>query len=254
MRKRIVVLIIAFSLLLSCSKDDANERLVGGNPVSNNQKPIGRSAYDLLSDTQFKSMVIELVYVEGYEPDATSISNFVAFLNERIHKPNGIRVVKRVIASPGKTALTNQDIIAIEEEKRTLYNSETEIAVWAFFTDGESVSNTATSVILGTAYRNTSFVIYEKTVQRLSGGPFKPSRVLLETTVIEHEFGHILGLTNLGTKLQSNHEDTEHSRHCNVASCLMYWEAESGSTLISGGTVPKLDAQCLADLKANGGK
>ncbi|WPR70825.1 membrane metalloprotease [Flavobacterium sp. NG2] len=255
MKKGFVVLITALTLFVSCSKNDAStDKLVGGNPVSNNQKATGRSAFDLLSDNQFKSMVIELVYVEGYEPNATTITNFVAFLNERIHKPDGIRVVKRAMASPGKTTFSNQEIIAIEEENRTLYNSATEIAVWAFFVDGESVSSTESSVVLGTAYRNTSFVIYEKTVQKLSGGPFKPSRTLLETAVVEHEFGHILGLTNLGTNLQSNHEDTEHAKHCNVKSCLMYWETVSGSGLISGGTVPKLDAQCLADLKANGGK
>jgi hypothetical protein len=42
----------------------------------------------------------------------------------------------------------------------------------------------------------------------------------------------------------------------NVESCLMF-SAESGSgiaDMVSGGSAPKLDAQCLADLKANGGK
>jgi hypothetical protein len=37
----------------------------------------------------------------------------------------------------------------------------------------------------------------------------------------------------------------------------MFWSAESGSgiaDMVSGGSAPKLDAQCLADLKANGGK
>jgi hypothetical protein len=37
----------------------------------------------------------------------------------------------------------------------------------------------------------------------------------------------------------------------------MFWSAESGSgiaDMVSGVFPPKLDAQCLADLKANGGK
>jgi hypothetical protein len=100
-------------------------------------------------------------------------------------------------------------------------------------------------------------VIYEKTVQGFSDSAFEPDRSLVETTVITHEFGHILGLTNLGTALQSDHEDPEHQKHCVVENCLMYWTAESGSgisNMISGGSAPKLDAQCLADLKANGGK
>ena len=72
-----------------------------------------------------------------------------------------------------------------------------------------------------------------------------------------HEFGHILGLTNLGSDLQSNHEDASHPKHCNVESCLMFWAAETGSgigNMISNGSAPQLDAQCIADLQANGGK
>jgi hypothetical protein len=37
----------------------------------------------------------------------------------------------------------------------------------------------------------------------------------------------------------------------------MYWSSETGggiSNMVSGGTAPKLDAQCIADLQANGGK
>ncbi|MEO8240222.1 MAG: membrane metalloprotease [Flavobacterium sp.] len=255
MKKIIPALSLILVLMLSCSRQDDEAALNGS--LTSNKKVTGSSSHDLLADDTFKSMVIEVVYVDGYEPSTAAINNFVSFLNERVNKSKGISVVKRAIASPGKAAFTNQEIIAIEDANRTKYNTSDQIAVWAFFADGESAENTSSAKVLGTAYRNTSFVIYEKTVQGLSSTPFQPARSLLETTVITHEFGHILGLTNLGAKLQSNHEDTEHSKHCNVESCLMYWSAESDSgiaNMVSGGTAPKLDAQCLADLKANGGK
>lgn len=258
MIKRIATLTMIFALLLSCSQNDiSNDVTVDGNLVSNNKRGTGSSSFDLLADDTFKSMVVEVVYVQGYEPSTTAINNFIAFLNERVNKSQGISIVKRAIASSGKATFTNEEIIAIEDANRTKYNTSNQIAVWALFVDGESASNTSSGLVLGTAYRNTSFVIYEKTIQSLTDSPFKPSRSLIETTVITHEFGHILGLTNLGAKLQSNHEDTDHAKHCNVESCLMYWSAESGSgiaNMVSGGTAPKLDAQCLADLKANGGK
>ena len=258
MKKAIVLFLSALFLLVSCSKEDVTSSLsVDGFSKANNQKDTGSSAHDLLSSNAFKSMVIEIAYAQGYEPSTTAINNFVAFLNERVNKPNGIRVVKRAIASAGKATFTNQEVAQFEDQNRTLYNTDTEIAVWVYFVDGESASNTSDGVILGTAYRNTSFVIYQKTIQKLSGGSFQPSRSLLESTVSEHEFGHLLGLTNLGTTLQSNHEDTAHSKHCKTESCLMYWDAETGNSIgsiISGSSVPKLDAACLADLKANGGK
>ncbi len=107
------------------------------------------------------------------------------------------------------------------------------------------------------AYRNTSFVIFEETIKEFSGQPLAPSTTVLETTVLNHEFSHLLGLVNAGTTPQSNHQDEEHGRHCNIEHCLMNWTAETGEGLlnsISGGTVPSLDDQCINDLQVNGGK
>lgn len=257
MRKIIAVLTIGLFLFVSCSREDDtidNGYIV--NPITNKQAT-GSSSNDLLSDRKFTSMVIELVYVNGFEPSATAVNNMVSFLQARTYKPGGITVQKRAIPSPGKATFSVQEIAAIEDANRRKYNTANQIAVWIFFVDGKSVLDTSTSIVLGTAYRNTSLVIYEQTLHGLSDSPFEPNRNLLETTVINHEFGHILGLTNLGTTMQSNHEDTDHAKHCNVSSCLMYWSSETGhgiSNMVSGGTAPQLDAQCIADLRANGGK
>jgi hypothetical protein len=56
--------------------------------------------------------------------------------------------------------------------------------------------------------------------------------------------------------MQTDHEDKEHQ---NIAQKNLFnvWQTRSSSgmmNMISGGSTPKLDAQCLADLKANGGK
>lgn len=240
---------------MSCSSDDSQNDAL--NNTQANKLNVGASANDLLSDTTFSSLVVEVVYVEGFEPSQTAISNFVSFLENRTYKPNGITVQKRAISPPGLTPYTNQEIIAIEDANRLLFNNSNQIAVWAFFADGASANNTDSGVVLGTAYRNTSFVIYQETIQQLTSGTITNTTPILESTVITHEFGHILGLTNLGTPLQTNHEDLEHPKHCNIESCLMYWKAESGNgvmSMISGGSIPQLDAQCIADLQANGGK
>ncbi|KQB41798.1 Membrane metalloprotease [Flavobacterium daejeonense] len=248
MKKILAVIALSCLFLTSCSDSNSDT-----NSKSANQKGLGTSAHDLLSEDKFDSMIIEVVYVEGYEPSATAITNFKNFLTSRINKSGGITIEKRAIPSPGNASYTDAQIIAIENANRIFYNDGSQIAVWAFFADAKSSKDTDTSVILGTAYRNTSFVIYENTVKKLSGGLNKPSTTVLETTVMSHEFGHILGLTNAGTVMQSDHEDANHKRHCNVSSCLMYWEAESGTNLF-GGNIPQLDAQCIADLQANGGK
>lgn len=225
--------------------------------IEANQQTTGSSSNDLLSDITFKSMIVELVYVEGYEPTQSAINNFMSFLENRTYKPNGITIETRAITSPGLSPYTNQEIVEIENSNRTKFNTADQIAVWAFFTDGESASNTSNGVVLGTAYRNTSFVIYEETIHSYSDSAFEANRDVLETTVITHEFGHILGLTNLGAAMQTNHEDLEHPKHCNNQDCLMYWSAETGSgmeNLVGVSTAPQLDSQCISDLQANGGK
>jgi len=259
--KNIFKVVLFVLILAACSKEDGSQTNAEKDKesinTSKNKKATGSSSNDLLSDKTFKSMIIELVYVDGFKPSQTSITNFVTFLNTKTHKPNGITVEARAITSPGKSTYSTADIIALEDANRTKYNTNSQIAVWAFFVDGASANNTNSGAVLGTAYRNTSFVIYEETIQDLSNSTFEPNRTILETTVITHEFGHILGLTNLGSEMVENHEDTDHPKHCNVESCLMYWTAENDSglaNLIGSSSAPRLDSKCSADLQANGGK
>jgi len=246
-------------LIISCSREDAVVTN-GEIPLSakqGNLRGTGSSSKDFLSDASFKSVLLEVVYVEGFQPTAAALNNFKTFLEARLNKSNGIQIQMRSIPSPGNSPYSNEEIREIEDTNRRNYNTPNQIAVWAFFADGASANNTSSSVILGTAYRNTSFVIYEATIRSLTTSPFGPSRTLLETAVTNHEFGHILGLTNIGASLQSNHEDPENSGHCVNDKCLMYFAAETSQgigDMISGGTAPGLDADCIADLRANGGK
>lgn len=253
MIKRIAVVLCLGLLFNACSNDDTSNSDTPVNKVLNRQET-GSSANNLLSDDSFTSMIIELVYVEGFEPSQTAIDNFALFATSRTFKPDGISIEKRAIPSPGKDSYTIEDIANIEREQRQYYNTSDEIAVWVLFIDGKSDRDEGSQVVLGTAYWNTSFVIYQENVQKLSNSPFEPRRSILESTVITHEFAHILGLTDLGSPMQTDHEDEEHPKHCDVPSCLMYWESEITIGPFNRNEIPVLDAQCLADLKANGGK
>jgi predicted Zn-dependent protease len=260
MKNIFLKVVLICGILLSCSSE--NDILLdngnnGNTNVSTNRQATGSSANDLLSADSFKKMIIEIAYIDGFKPSETAKNNFKNFINNRTFKPEGVEFIEKQIPSTGKTVYTLNEVVAIEKEFRTQYNTSSKIAVWVLFINGKSSKDDNQGSILGSAYWNTSFVIYEETIHGLSDSAFEPERSLLESSVINHEFGHILGLTNLGSNLQSDHEDAAHPKHCIEEDCLMYWAAENSkgiTNMISRGQVPTLDAQCLADLKANGGK
>lgn len=247
--------------LFSCVDDQnpdetpaPDESPTNGNNSSYHQQAVGKSAAELLSAASFNKLEVELVYVEGYEPATATVSNLKAFLQNRLNKPQGITIIKTAIPSPGLAPYSISDIKEVESSFREAFNKDNTLAVFAFIADG---SYEESNNVLGVAYRNTSVVLFGSRIDELSGGVGQPSQSLLETTVMNHEFGHIMGLVNVGSPLQSDHQDTAHGRHCTVKSCLMYWTAETGdvvSNLVGLSRAPDLDSQCIADLQANGGK
>ncbi|MBC9796842.1 membrane metalloprotease [Sinomicrobium weinanense] len=256
----LLLLVVTVSTgVVSCSSDDNGNGGITPPEIDEtlNRQTTGSSARDLLSDEKYSRIVLEILYVQGYEPNAASVENLKDFLGERMHKPDGIDVEMTAIESPGDTVYSVERVAEIERELRANYNYEDEIAVFVFFADQKSDQDEGNKVVLGAAYWNTSFVIYESTIQDIAARTGTPSRTVLESTVMQHEFGHLLGLVNFGTDLTSDHQDEDHGHHCDVEDCLMYYLAESGgdlSNVISGGSIPELDPLCIADLQANGGK
>lgn len=252
--KFLSILLFTSLLLVGCSDDDENT-FVPDSQLSNKQ-PLGSSASDLLSDTNFRGLTIEIVSVQGFEPTAAAINTFRIFLEERLFKPDGITINQRSVSSSGLAPFNVEKIKQIETTTRTQFNEGDEITVYIYFADGTNEEDTNTRVTLGTAYLNTSMVIYEGTLRNLSSNPNAPMLSTIEAAALNHEFAHLLGLVNIGTSLQSQHEDTESRGHCNVQSCLMESaiEFETGMMNMLGNGVPELDALCIADLQANGGR
>lgn len=254
-RKLFAFLLIHILLITSCS-DDNNDTEDTGNNTSANKQPLGTSANELLSSDEFKSARIEIAYVSGFRPSDETMDLLIPFLEERLNKPDGITIVQSVITTDQEAPYDIDKIVAIEDANRTVFNNGDEIGLWIFFSDGNSSSDAGLSVVLGSAYRNTSMILFEKTFMDLVGSnPLDNNRTVLETVTLRHEFGHLFGLVNSGTPLTSDHEDEENERHCNVETCLMYFQTVTN--VLSGieiEDIPNFDPLCIADLQANGGK
>lgn len=247
----LIPFIMLFLLLSGCSKDDGPS-----NHHASNKLPLGDSAADILAADKYTSLKVDLVYVEGYTPSETALYNLKLFLQERINKPGGITISKRSVEPTGGSSLTTSQIVDLEEQYRNEYTAGNTIAIFILFYDGTSMNEENEEIVLGTAYRNTSMIIYGKSVNQLSMHSGVPKSDI-ETTVLKHEFGHLFGLVNNGSPSQSPHEDPESKAHCSSEGCLMNSSVEFGKgalKMIKSSHRAEFDSGCLADLRANGGK
>lgn len=247
---KIISAVSLFILLAGLSCQKASNTVPADNGYDN--QAVGASAHDLLSAANYTSVNLEIQYMPGFQPDAGAVGNLTSFLNMLVNKPGGIQVTQAQIPAAGSATLSQADVENIEKQYRTRSTGGSRLAIYILFTNGNYTANG----VLGFAYLNTSICIFGKTIRDNSGGVGQIDAATLESTVLEHEIGHIMGLVNLGSSMQTPHEDSNHPHHCNNQNCLMYYATETTDALafLTGGNVPALDANCRADLKANGGK
>ena len=257
---------LLIGLFLACSSDDGPDP--SGDPDDNIDKSgnllaTGSSANDLLSNTNFDALLVEIAYVAGFRPTDEAMTNFEQFLRERTFKEN-IQITYNELSSPDEDDLTLQEVVDLENENRTAFNQDNVLAIYIYFADAPADTDDEGEGLfsLGAVYRNTSMVIYEQTIRTLVGN----STLALsdvESATLNHEFGHLFGLVNLGTPMVNDHEDPDAENHCVVNGCLMRAELEFGMAMkkamesnVSKGlaAIPQLDAECILDLQNNGGR
>lgn len=284
---KICLLLMLLLAVIGCQSDDSARPTTNNAPVIDdegninlnalervnpsfrmeNLNQLGASAVDLASSDQYKSVTLEVVSVEGFEPSAFAKQNLIQFIEDRLNKPNGVTVVEQTIPPLGVDSYTVETIFGeVEAVHRTQFSIGDNLAIFIFFADQDDeqteFTNRESNFILGTAYLNTSFVIYESTLRTLTGNnPSDLERVQAGT--LTHEFCHLLGLVNSDfTPQQQPHEDMVEdengelvgNRHCDVRFCLMEATARFTTDMMNNINVLQLDPLCIEDLRAIGGK
>ncbi len=212
---------------------------------------------DFLSDKKYEKLVVTIVYEKGYALNAKTISGLQTFLSARLNKPDGIIFNQKEIPDQGKRIITITDIRNIEKQFRFDFSGKSTLTAFVYVSAGDYAESAGNAKVLGIAYGNTSCTLFGKTISSYSGGLAQPSRSMLETTVLDHEFGHLLGLVDNGTNMVDYHRDIYNGHHCDKRNCLMYHAAETSdivANLLEGGDVPALENFCIRDLQFNGGK
>ncbi len=275
-----LLFLISAVLFISCSSDDNDG---GSDPDEINKTPnlqaVGSSANDILSNANFDRLIIEIAYVEGFRPTPQAMVVFETYLRDRTFKED-IEIQYLSLPSPNQEDLTIQEVANLEDQNRTAYNEGSTLAIYIYFADAPDEGDDFEGglVTLGSVYRNTSMVIYEQTIRDLASRSALVPLADVESSTLNHEFGHLFGLVDLGTAMINDHEDIEldengdpvldangnpvGNNHCDVNGCLMRAELQFGigimgmleSRAAKGAAIPSLDAECILDLQGNGGQ
>ena len=252
-----LLLIALITCFVSCSKSSPNpvdETVIPEADKKANLLATGDSANDILSNENFDKMLIEIAYVTGFRPTASAMTQFTDYLKEHTFKTD-IQIIYKELSSPVEDELTLQEIADLETKNRTAYNSDGTLAIYIYFADAPAEGDDLDGglVTLGAVYRNTSMIIHEVTIKKLASKSSSISDSDVETTTLNHEFGHLFGLVNLGTDMVNDHESqSENSEgalvsnnHCNQNGCLMR------SELVFGGSSGKsIRANSIAQYEA----
>lgn len=251
------IVIVAF-LLQSCL-DSTNTEIERNEPLPySHTDPAGYSANDFLADSNFTELVVEIDYMEGYAPNEEAVDSLELFLEQRLNK-NSITIQQPTsIPASGQDTYDISQIRDLEEQHRDAFTENAEsdtLTAYMLIVDGHYSQRN----VLGIAYYNTSNVFFGGAYDEASGGVGQPSRYKTEATSFRHEFGHLFGLVNVpgsGTEMQTEHQDEQNGHHCDNDQCLMYYAMESTDIFgqFVGEEIPSLDANCRADLEANGGQ
>jgi hypothetical protein len=210
----------------------------------------GASSADLIAGTDFNRLVVEVVHMPGHAPSGFALQQLAAFLNRWLDKAEIVIGTPRQIPSGGRQAYSAQDIRALEAEHRTLFSDPATgtLATFAVVVDGAHTD----ANVLGIAYHNTSTAYFGATIGRISGGLLQPARRDVETAIWRHEYGHLMGLVDIGAPMQQPHRDHPNGAHCTETACVMHHAFNNADLLANllGHETPDLDAFCQADVRA----
>lgn len=219
----------------------------------------GSAAVDIVTDRRYTKLFVEIDYQGNNRPRDEAVELLKTRIAERCQKPGGVQVELRSFDSP-RTSWTSGDLRATESELRERRASGDTSVLYILYLGGHYSPAPSQGRVLGVAYGSTSFAIFQDTIEEASRPagvvplPFQASDV--ERSVIVHEFGHIVGLVNLGTPMVRPHEDPEQRGHSNNKDSVMYWAVESEAIrrIFTGPLPTQFDENDVADLREIGGK
>lgn len=219
-------------------------------------------------------VVIEVDYEAGAEPAAGSVPTFGEiwdFTRTNLDAlfetaPKHLTVPTDLADMEALGALAGEDysteaILAIAEAHRGHTDSVERRSFYVVFLDGYLLDQgVRQDNVLGVSIGGTSVVAMFAPVATSASLPRLVPFV--EQSVLVHELGHAVGLVDNGLEPTTAHHDAAHAAHCSSDACVMYWQYEGASEIVSfvqqyvaTSSAVVFGQECLADARgaASGG-
>jgi hypothetical protein len=236
-----------------------------------------RQTASLIDLPNLYSSVESITVNVAYEPDAKPYAgtppgspdfeywslldlNLEALFTSRINKPE-ISVPRELsemkeIRKIGRESWTVNQIVELSNDVWDISETRESAEYYVLFlnghyNDGKAVQEYAIGLSLG----DTPIITIFKDVIADSGYALF-DRAVMEQGTLVHEFGHCMGLVDLGVPMINDHQDPEHEYHCKNGNCAMNWLYEDGDMttfslqFINTGSVLMYCDECLADTAA----
>jgi len=223
------------ALLVSCGK------VILESPAPDGASFLNATPTHYFQITQ--RVVVEVFYEAGAEPfTGTTVNgmpywniledNLKALFQYRSTKPSLVipKLITEMTAIPSqnKTTWTPEEILALNTTYKKGNSTESEAHFYIYFLKGNAKDS---NNIIAFSINGTPVIGVFKNVITSSGGPLVQKYV--EQSTLVHEMGHALGLVNNGIPMKNPHQDVDHGSHTTNTNCVMYWQNEGMTNLIS---------------------
>jgi hypothetical protein len=207
-------------------------------PLADRISHVGAANHDLVSARAYPKFYVEVDSPPGAAPNGDALSAFRDALAQVSGRSAGdITLDTSDTSIPAEDrAYSDQEIQDLESKHRSHHTGGDTAALYVLYVAGGSTADSGSGKVLGEAYRGTSLAMFKGNIRATSstgGLSTKPSEVCVERAVIIHEFGHAAGLVNLGTRMQSPHEDGSHPGHSSNQGSVMYWAVDGSASILN---------------------
>ncbi|MFQ5919248.1 MAG: hypothetical protein ACE5I4_04290 [Thermoplasmata archaeon] len=205
----------------------------------------GEQALELLQASPYPDLVVEVDYTPGDRPTASALNLLQARLSEHTAKES-IRLVFEVI-EVNETLFTTLDLLDLERLHRNEATGGDTFALYILSISGELTNGDG--MALGAAYTASSLAMFKDVIRVATIGP-GPSIAEVESSVLVHEIGHLMGLVNLVYTSELVYEDAVHPFHSDNITDVMFWAIDSAPFTQPPndfGTETRFDLQKLRD-------